>query len=152
MIDRLHRTSLQSILALDAATCAVMAVLLVFASERVSGITLVPAAALFWAVLSLLPIAAFIAFFARMTKVAVWAVHMTVLGHERWVMGSVALPGVGLIAPNALGPLFLIAQAAVVAVFASLERSRATACRCDWLIRARRETVWAATPSAICAA
>ena len=123
MTDLLHRSSLRSVLALDAATCAVMGVLLVSASGLIFGITLIPAPLLFWAGLVLLPIAAFMAFFARAATVPSWAVQVIVLGNVLWVLGSVALPGLGLISPNAFGWLFLLAQAAVVAVFAGLEWS-----------------------------
>jgi hypothetical protein len=123
MTDLIRRTSLQSILALDAATCAGMGVLLVAASGLVSRITLVPASLLLWAGLLLLPIAGFIAVFARTSTVPSWAVQMIVLGNVLWVLGSVALPVLGLISPNAFGWVFILAQAAVVAMFAGLEWS-----------------------------
>ncbi len=123
MTDLLRRTSLQSILALDAATCVVMSVLLVSASGLISGITLIPASLLFRAGLFLLPIAVFMAVVARASIVPAWAVQMIVLGNVLWVLGSVALPMLGLISPNAFGWLFLLAQAAVIAVFAGLEWS-----------------------------
>lgn len=123
MTELLRRTSLQSILALDAATCAVMGVLLVSASGLISSITLVPASLSFWAGLVLLPIAGFMAFFARTSIVPAWAAQMIVLGNVLWVLGSVALPVLGLISPNAFGWIFILAQAAVVAMFAGLEWS-----------------------------
>jgi hypothetical protein len=123
MTNLLRRTSLQSILALDAATCAVMGVLLLSASGFVSSITLIPAPLLFWAGFLLLPVAAFMAFFARTSIVPAWAVQMIVLGNVLWVLGSVALPALGLIAPNVFGWIFILAQAAVVALFVGLEWS-----------------------------
>lgn len=123
MTDLLRRTSLQSILAFDAATCALMGVFLASGSELLSTITLIPAPLLLWAGLVLLPIAVFMAFFARTTTVPAWAVLLVVLGNVLWALGSVALPVLGLIFPNAFGWLFLLAQAAVVAVFAVLEWS-----------------------------
>ena len=123
MIEFFRRTSLQSVLALDAATCAVMGVLLACASVLVSGLTLVPASLLYWAGLSLLPVAGFMAFFSRTPIVPAWAVQMTVLGNLLWVLGSVALPVFGLISLNAFGWIFILAQAAAVAMFAVLEWS-----------------------------
>lgn len=125
-----HRTSLQSTLALDAVTCGAMGILLVSASELISGITLVPASLLLWAGLLLLPIACFMALFTRTPVVPVWAVQIIVLGNVLWVLGSVALPVLGLIPLNAFGWIFILAQAAVVAIFAGLEwfkRPRPTA-------------------------
>ncbi len=123
MTDLPRRTSLQSILAFDAATCAVMGVLLVFASGAISGVTLIPSSLLFWAGLVLLPIAGFMVFFARAAIAPPWAVQMIVLGNVFWVLGSVALPVLGLFSPNAFGWIFILAQAAVVAIFAGIEWS-----------------------------
>jgi hypothetical protein len=121
MTDRFRRTSLQSILALDAATCAIMGALLVFASGFIASITLVPAALLFWAGLLLLPIACFIGVFARTPIVPTFAVQMIVLGNALWVLVSVALPMFGLIFPNGFGWMFILSQAMVVAAFGGLE-------------------------------
>jgi hypothetical protein len=123
MIEFFRRISLQSILALDATTCVVMGVLLVCASGLVSGLTLVPAPLLLWAGLLLLPIAGFMAFFSRIPIVPAWAVQMIILGNLLWVLGSVALPVFGLISLNAFGWIFILAQAAVVAMFVVLEWS-----------------------------
>ncbi len=130
MTDLGRRPSLQTILALDAATCALMGALLVFASGPIAGLTQIPSPLLFWAGLLLLPIAVFMAIFARSPVVPGWAVQVIVAGNALWVLGSVLLPMSGLTAPNVLGWLFLLMQAAVVAVFAVLEwtaRQRAAA-------------------------
>jgi hypothetical protein len=123
MNDTFRRISLQSILALDAATCAIMGFLLAFMSGLISSLTLVPAPLLFWAGLLLFPIAGFMAFFSRTSTVPHWAIQMIVLGNVLWVLGSVALPVLGLVSPNSFGWVFILAQAAVVAIFAGLERS-----------------------------
>jgi hypothetical protein len=123
MTKLFRRTSLQSILTLDAATCAVIGVVLLGASDLVASLTLVPAALLSWAGLLLLPIAGFMAFFTRTPIVPTWAVQLIVLGNLSWVLVSVALPVLGLITPNAFGWIFLCAKAAVVAIFAGFEWS-----------------------------
>ncbi|WP_137131937.1 hypothetical protein [Rhizobium sp. FY34] len=121
MPDRFRCTSLQSILVLDAATCAIMGALLVFTSGFIASITLVPAGVLFWAGLLLLPIAGFIGYLARTPIVPTWAVQMIVLGNALWVLVSVALPMLELIFPNGFGWIFILSQAMVVAIFGSLE-------------------------------
>ncbi|GGO57545.1 hypothetical protein SAMN05444398_107182 [Roseovarius pacificus] len=121
MTDLGHRFSLQAILAIDAATCAIMGALLVFASEPIAGLTGIPEPFLFVAGLLLLPIAVFMAVFARVATIPAWAVQMVVAGNVLWVLGSVILPIAGLIAPNGLGWAFLLVQAVAVAIFASLE-------------------------------
>jgi F0F1-type ATP synthase assembly protein I len=123
MTEFLSKFSLRTILALDAATCAIMGILLVSASGHLSDITRIPATFLSGAGLALLPIAVFMAFVARTATAPVWAVRMIVCGNILWVVGSVALPVLGLIPANALGWLFLFVQAAAVAVFTGLEWS-----------------------------
>ncbi|NJM81134.1 MAG: hypothetical protein HC844_00395 [Tabrizicola sp.] len=121
MTNHGRRFSLQTILVFDAATCAAMGMLLVFASGPIAGLTAIPGSLLFLAGLLLLPIAVFMAVFARIANVPAWAVQVIVAGNLLWVLGSVLLPVTGLIAPNGLGWLFLMVQAAIVALFAGLE-------------------------------
>lgn len=121
MTNHSRRLSLQTILAFDAATCAAMGMLLVFASGPIAGLTAIPGSLLFFAGLLLVPIAAFMTIFTQTATVPAWAVQVIVAGNVFWVLGSVVLPITGLIAPNGLGWLFLLGQAAVVALFAGLE-------------------------------
>ncbi|WP_252946010.1 hypothetical protein [Oceanicola sp. 502str15] len=112
---------MQTILAVDAATCVALGMLLVFASGPISVITAIPGSLLFFAGLLLLPIAVFMVIFTQTATVPAWAVQVIVAGNVLWVLGSTILPVTGLIAPNGLGWLFLLGQAAVVALFAGLE-------------------------------
>jgi hypothetical protein len=116
-----NQSSLKSLLALDAATCTIMGAALLLASEPIAALTQIPAPLLLWAGASLIPIAAFMAFNARATPVPGWAASLIVLGNMLWVAVSILLPAAGLIAPNPLGWVFLIGQAAVVALLAKLE-------------------------------
>lgn len=121
MTNHGRRLSLQTILAFDAATCAAMGMLLVFASGPIAAMTAIHGSLLYFAGLLLLPIAVFMAVSTRSATVPAWAVQVIVAGNVFWVLGSVILPFTGLIAPNGLGWLFLLIQAAVVALFAGLE-------------------------------
>jgi len=112
---------LQSILKLDAATCAIMGGLLIFGSEPVAQLTKISAPFLFWAGHLLIPVACFMAVCARADRVPAWAVMMVVAGNVLWVLVSFALPLVGLISPNWLGWTFLLIQAAAVALLAGME-------------------------------
>lgn len=109
---------LKTILALDAATCTGMGLLLLVAAQPIAGFTHMPQPLLFWAGLLLLPIAAFMALTARAARPPAWAVVLTVTGNILWVLASLALPLTGTIAPNAFGWIFLLAQAVIVAGFA----------------------------------
>ncbi len=57
------------------------------------------------------------------TRARLWAalVVFIVLGNVMWGLACMALSGTGTLAPNALGIVFLLLQAAAVAVFAALE-------------------------------
>ena len=121
MIKSASQLSLQSILKLDAATCAAMGALLALASAPAAGLTQISAPLLFWAGLVLFPVAGFMFACAQMRRVPMWATGLVVVGNGLWVLASLALPLAGLIAPNALGWLFLVGQAVVVLVFAALE-------------------------------
>ena len=112
---------LQLLLAVDAATCAGMGTLLLAAAAPVASLTALPQPLLSGAGAVLLPIAAFMAWFARARAVPRWAATIIVLGNAGWVLASVALPILGVVTPNALGWTFVLVQAAVVAVLAKLE-------------------------------
>lgn len=116
-----RRFSLQTILIVDAATCAAMGVMVVSASGPIAALTAIPESILFIAGLLLLPVAVFMAYFTTTATVPAWALQVIVAGNVLWVLGSVLLPVTWLGAPNGLGWLFLLMQAAVVALFAGLE-------------------------------
>ena len=68
-----------------------------------------------------MPVAAFMAACARAARVPAWAAALIVAGNLIWVAASLLLPLTGLIGPNAAGWVFLVGQAAAVAVLAKLE-------------------------------
>lgn len=121
MADLGHRIPLQTILAADAATCTIMGALLAFASVPIAGLTGISGPFLFVSGLLLLPIAMFMAVFARAATIPAWAVGVIVAGNVLWVLGSVILPITGMISPNGLGWTFLLLQAVAVAIFAGIE-------------------------------
>jgi hypothetical protein len=113
------RRGLTRILLLDAATCAVMGLLLLLASGPVGGRTGIPAALLFYAGAALIPIALYMALVARWAVGNHLAVWLVILGNIGWVLASFGL--FAFIAPDGLGIAFILAQAAIVAVLARLE-------------------------------
>lgn len=121
------RYRLQSLLAIDAVTCAAIGVLLLAAAAPIAALTRLPAPLLAGAGAALLPIAAFMAVTSRARAVPRWAARLVVLGNWAWVLASVALPATGLVRPNALGWIFLIGQATVVALLAKLESGASNA-------------------------
>jgi hypothetical protein len=114
-------TALQNVLLLDAATCVAAGALMTFASSFVADLTAIPAPLLFWAGLILFPVAALMAYAGLQASPPRSLVWLIILGNVGWVAASLAVFAV--IAPNALGYVFIVAQAAVVAVLALLEHS-----------------------------
>ncbi|MEO8650948.1 MAG: hypothetical protein ABI391_01520 [Hyphomicrobiaceae bacterium] len=114
-------TALQNVLLLDAATCVAAGALMAFGSNFVAGLTAIPAPLLFWAGLILFPVAALMAYAGLQATPPRPLVWLIILGNVGWVAASLALFAV--IAPNALGVAFILAQAAAVAVLALLEHS-----------------------------
>jgi len=112
---------LSTILLLDATTCVAAGALMAFGSNFVAGLTAIPAPLLTWAGLILFPIAALMAYVALQAAPPRPLVWLIVVGNIGWVAASLALFAV--IAPNALGVAFILAQAAAVAVLALLEHS-----------------------------
>jgi hypothetical protein len=113
--------SLRSILLLDAASCVASGLPMAAASRVLASATDIPAALLVPAGLALLPIAAFITFVALRPSSWPGAVWLIVMGNIGWVLASLWLAAGGVIAPNALGTAFIVAQAVVVAALAWLE-------------------------------
>ena len=105
---------------------------MVLASGLVAGLIHIPEPILLSAGLLLFPVAGFLVIFARAAVVPAWAVQTIVTSNDLWVIDSLRLPMTGLIAPNAVGWIFVLMQAAIVAVFAGLGgRARARGRRVD---------------------
>jgi hypothetical protein len=113
--------ALQNFLLLDAATCVGAGALMAFGSNFVASLTALPAPLLFWAGLILFPIAALMAYAGIQAAPPRPLVWLIVLGNIGWVAASLGV--FAFIAPNALGTIFILAQAAAVAVLALLEHS-----------------------------
>lgn len=117
------------IIVLDACTGIAMALPLILAAPWVAGLTGLPPGFLRGVGLVLIPLAAFMLATGLGRLGSGWAVATVIWGNAAWVVGSLGLAlGLGGLEPNALGLTFILAQAAVVAVFAVLE-ARAVAQR-----------------------
>jgi hypothetical protein len=114
-------TNLCSLLRLDAATCTVMGLALTVASGPIASVTAIPAGLLFYAGLSLFPIAAFMAAISGRAGQWPWAVWLVVAGNVGWTAASFLLLLGGVIQPNGLGVAFIAGQALAVAALAALE-------------------------------
>ena len=111
----------QALVTIDAVTCAATGILFLLWSQPIAQWTALPAGLLFWAGVILMPIALFMAITGRAARPRTWALSVIVLGNILWVVASIALPVTGLVTPNSLGWLLLLAQAGVVAALTVLE-------------------------------
>lgn len=117
----LNKNSIRTILLVDAAACTAMGALLALYADLINRWTLIPEPLLFYAGLSLFPIALFMLVAALRTPPLPWALNIIVAGNVLWVIGSAALL-LGLIPVNGYGAAFILIQAVAVAVLAWLEQ------------------------------
>lgn len=112
---------LRTLLALDAATSGVAAVAMIAGAGLIASFTNLPSGLLFWAGMVLLPWTAALAFLASREAMPRMALVDIVAVNALWVAASVGLLATGWIAPNLFGVVFVLAQAAAVAVYALLQ-------------------------------
>jgi hypothetical protein len=105
----------------DAVTTAACAALMIAGAGFLEGLLGLPATLLRVAGLVLIPFVAYVAMLGmreRVSRMAVWSV----IGlNALWVVDSVLLLVSGYVAPTAAGIAFVLAQAAVVALYAELQ-------------------------------
>jgi len=98
-----------------------MGLLLSLAANMLAPLLELPIRLLEYAGLSLLPIAAFIAWVATRSNLSRLGVRVVIAGNAAWVAGSALLFVSGWVSPNLLGSGFIAAQAATVVLLAGLE-------------------------------
>ncbi|MEO4001764.1 hypothetical protein [Mesorhizobium sp. CAU 1732] len=111
--------TINKILAFDALTCALMAIVLALSAGALAPLLSLPRDLLFYAGCVLFPIAIFMAVLARQDRPWAAGVWLVIAGNAAWGLASLAV--LLLTAPNMLGAGFLVAQALVVAVLALAE-------------------------------
>ncbi|RYZ12234.1 MAG: hypothetical protein EON61_08870 [Alphaproteobacteria bacterium] len=77
-----------------------------------------PSTLLFWAGAALIPFATLLAMIARVGRAPVWLIAAIIVTNFAWVAGSLFLAFGPAFGPSLFGQVFVIAQAAIVAVFA----------------------------------
>lgn len=112
---------LRRVLLADAAASGATGLFLVIGSETLEPLFGLPASLMRTAGLALLPFAVLVAFLATRERIARGAVWAVIAVNALWVVDSIGLLLSGMVTPGILGQAFVIAQAAVVAVFAELE-------------------------------
>ena len=128
------RTSnfLRRALQADAVMSGAAALLLLLGASVLEPLLGLPAALLRYAGAVLVPFVVFVGFIAIRAEISRSAVWGIIAANAAWTATSLALLVGGWVAPTLLGYLFVIVQAAAVAIFAELQ-----------LIGLRRQTVTA---------
>ena len=114
---------LSRVLLADAATCLVFGLLLLVDGNALSGPLGLPVGLLHGAGTLLLPCAALLVWLGLRPAPRPWMVWGVIALNAVWVADSVLLLELGFVTPTMLGTVFVLAQAAAVAVLAFLERA-----------------------------
>lgn len=113
--------NLRTALLLDAIASGAVGLAMAAGASLLAPLLSLPEPLLFWAGLAFLPWAAALIWAARRQTVARILVIDIIALNALFVAICMALPASGLIAPNMLGTLFILAQGAIVAGFAILQ-------------------------------
>jgi len=112
---------LRRVLFADAATCFAAGLLMMFGSGQLGPFLGLPQPLLGYAGISLLPFTAFLVYLATRENLSPAVVWTVIVLNLLWTIDSILLLFSGWVTPTEPGYLFVIAQAAGVAVFAVLE-------------------------------
>ena len=112
---------LRRVLALDAISSGAMGLAMLSFGSFIAQLLNLPVDLIRDAGLVLLPFAAFVGYVASREHPPRAGVWLIIALNVVWVVDSIVLLFTGWVEPNALGYSFVIAQAAVVGVFAELE-------------------------------
>jgi hypothetical protein len=112
---------LRRVLLADAALCAATGLSMTLGTGSLVELLGVPAPLIMYSGISLLPFAAFVAYLAtreQLNRPGVWAV---IACNALWALDSVLILLAGWLEPTAVGGVFVVAQALIVAGFAEAE-------------------------------
>ncbi|WP_432284490.1 hypothetical protein SLT36_22350 [Aminobacter sp. BA135] len=112
---------LRNVLHADALISGAAGLLMMLGAPLLSPLLELPAQLLFWAGLVLVPFVATLVVIARRATVSKLVMIDIIAINVLWVVASFGLLVSGVVAPNALGIAFVVAQALAVAVFAELQ-------------------------------
>jgi hypothetical protein len=112
---------LRNALLADAAVSGAAGALMLFAGGFLAGLLDLPESLLRWAGGMLIPFVALLLLIAQRQMVARATVSAVIVLNILWVVASVFVLVGGLASPNMLGYVYVIAQAAAVALFAELQ-------------------------------
>lgn len=80
-----------------------------------------PSALLFWAGVALIPFVTMLAMIVRAGRAPTWLIAAIIVTNFAWVAGSLFVAFGPAFAPSLFGQIFIVAQAAIVGLFAELQ-------------------------------
>lgn len=116
-----HPQFLRYVLIADAIASGATGLLMIAGASFLSALLALPGGFLFEAGLILVPYVLLVAIVASRPVIPEKPVWFIIACNALWALGSLALLMSGLVAPNALGYAFVIAQAAAVALLGELQ-------------------------------
>lgn len=123
---------LRKVLLADAVVSGAAGLAMIAGADLTDELLGLPSALLFWAGVALIPFVTLLAILTRSGRAPSGVIAAIVVTNFAWVAGSLFVAFGPAFAPSLFGQIFIVAQAAVVGVFAELQivglrRSTATA-------------------------
>jgi hypothetical protein len=112
---------LKKAIAADAVVSGAAGLAMMVGSTFLPALLGLPAELLFWAGLALVPFVIELVLILRMKQVPPLFIHALIAINLAWVAASLYVAFGPAFAPNLFGKVFVVAQAAVVAIFAELQ-------------------------------
>lgn len=112
---------LRKVLLADAVVSGAAGLAMIGGADLVKDLLGLPSGLLFWAGIALIPFVAMLAMIARAGRAPSWLIASIIATNFAWVAGSLFVTFGPAFAPSLFGQVFVIAQAAIVGVFAELQ-------------------------------
>jgi len=121
MRDLLERVSVRSAILADATVSGAAGLLMLVAANPLGDLLDLPVMLLRIAGLIIVPYVGFLVFVATRSRIVTTSAWAVIGANLLWTAGSIIVLLSGHVDPNALGVVFVLVQAAVVALFAELQ-------------------------------
>lgn len=112
---------LRKVLLADAVVSGAAGLAMIGGADLTHELLGLPSALLFWAGVALIPFVTMLAMVWRAGRAPTWLIAAIIVTNFAWVAGSLFVAFGPTFAPSLFGQVFIVAQAAIVGVFAELQ-------------------------------
>jgi len=112
---------LRKALLADAVVSGAAALAMIAGADLTHDLLGLPSTLLFWAGVALIPFVTLLAMIVRAGRAPSWLIAAIIATNFAWVAGSLFVAFGPALAPSLFGQVFIVAQAAIVGVFADLQ-------------------------------